>query len=90
MRRPTNGAYAMERRTQDLEPAEEYGVNRLVVGGVALKVESFEPLGQVSVDTPSGPVTLVHAAAAECRCLAGTAVYVFGECDGHLVGARTV
>jgi hypothetical protein len=80
----------MERKTQDLEPAEEYGVNRLVVGGVALKVESFEPLGQVSVATPSGPVTLAHAAAARCRGRAGTVTYLFGEHEGHLVGAQTI
>ena len=80
----------MERTTQDLEPAEELDVNRLVVGGVPLRVESLEPLGQVSVTTPSGcVVTLLHAASVECRCPAGHATYLFGERDGHLVGART-
>ena len=75
--------------TQDLEPANQPEVNRLVVGEQALKIEHLEPLGDVPVDTPSGRVVLHRAASAECRCRAGQAVYLFGESDGHLVGART-
>ncbi len=78
----------MERVTQNVEPAEQPSVNRLVVGDESLKIESFEPVGSVSVETPSGFVTLLHAANAECRGRQGWAIYVFGELDGHLVGAR--
>lgn len=80
----------MERITQELEPADQPGINRLVVGSEALKIESFEPLGCVSVETPSGFVTLEHAASAECRCRRGYATYLIGEVEGHLFGARAV
>lgn len=76
--------------TQNLEPADQPEVNRLVVGAESLKIERFEPLGEVAVQTPSGTEVLRHAATAECRCRAGHAVYLFGEQNGHLVGARAV
>ena len=78
----------MVRVTQGLEPAEQPSVNRLVVGSQYLKIESFVPVGCLSVDTPSGFVTLDHAARAECRCRHGWATYLFGELGGRLVGAR--
>jgi hypothetical protein len=78
----------MQRLIQRLEPAEQPSVNRLVVGSQHLKVESFEPVGCLSVDTPSGSVTLDHAARAECRCGHDWATYLFGELGGRLVGAR--
>jgi len=73
----------------ELEPADQPAVNRLVVGGASLKIEHFEPVGDVSVDTPSGRTVLHHAATAEVRSAAGPAYYLFGELQGHLVGART-
>ena len=76
--------------TQNLEPADQPAVNRLVVGAESLKIEHFEPLGHVAIQTPSGTQVLRYAATAECRCRAGMAVYLFGEKDGHLVGARAV
>lgn len=76
--------------TQNLEPADQPEVNRLVVGAESLKIERFEPLGEVAIQTPSGTEVLHHAATAECRCRAGHAVYLFGEKNGHLVGARAV
>lgn len=72
----------------DLEPADQPSVNRLVVGSQTLKIESFEPLGEVDIRTPSGCRRLHHAAAAEVRCPGGRARYFFGELGGHLVGAR--
>lgn len=74
--------------TRDFEPANQPDVNRLVVGSQALKIEHLRPLGDVPVDTPSGQVFLRRAASVACRCRAGQAVYLFGESDGHLVGAR--
>lgn len=79
----------MERVTQDLEPVDQPDVNRLVVGTQYLKIENLEPLGCVCVETPSGFVTLDHAASVECRCQLGYATYVFGELGGRLVGARS-
>lgn len=76
--------------TQDLEPADQPSVNRLVVGAESMKIEHFEPLGDVAIQTPTGTQVLRYAATAECRCRAGRAVYLFGEKDGHLVGARAV
>ena len=80
----------MERISQNLEPAEQPSVNRLVVGRRSLKIESFEPVGRVSVETPSGFVTLDHAASAQCRTGQSYATYVFGEIGGRLFGARAV
>lgn len=76
--------------TQNLEPANQPEANRLVVGAEHLKIEWFEPLGDVAIQTPSGTQLLHYAATAECRCRAGKAVYLFGEQNGHLVGARAV
>lgn len=73
----------------ELEPADQPEVNRLVIGSLTLKIEHFVPIGDVRVDTPSGCQVLHHAATAEVRCAAGRAEYVFGELQGHLVGART-
>lgn len=74
--------------SSELEPADQPGVNRLVVGNQTLMIEHFEPLGDVRVETPSGYRTLRHAASAEVRCRSGHAVYLYGECAGHLMGAR--
>lgn len=76
--------------TQNLEPADQPSVNRLIVGTESMKIEHFEPLGDVAIQTPSGTQVLRYAATVECRCRAGHAVYLFGEKDGHLVGARAV
>jgi len=73
----------------ELEPADQPSTNRLVVGSASLKIEHFVPVGDVSVDTPSGRTVLHHAATAEVRGASGRAVYLFGEHHGHLVGART-
>ncbi|HEV2370335.1 MAG TPA: hypothetical protein VGR90_10700 [Acidimicrobiales bacterium] len=75
--------------TQNLQPADQPEVNRLVVGEIALKIEHLEPLGDVSVDTPSGRFELRRAASVACRCRSGEAVYLFGETDGGLVGAQS-
>lgn len=76
--------------TQNLEPADQPEVNRLVVGAESLKIEHFEPLGDVAIQTPAGTEVLHHAATAECRWRGGWAVYLYGEQNGHLVGARAV
>jgi len=76
--------------TQDFEPADQPELNRLVVGGEALKIEHLNPLGDIPVDTPSGRVLLHRAASVACRCAAGHAVYLLGESGGYLVGARAV
>ncbi|MHB1444477.1 MAG: hypothetical protein ACYCTI_07850 [Acidimicrobiales bacterium] len=73
----------------ELEPADQPSINRLVVGTESLKIEHFEPVGDVKVDTPSGRTVLHHAATAEVRAASGQAFYLFGEHQGHLVGART-
>lgn len=78
----------VERVLEKLEPTEQPSLNRLVVGAQSLKIESFEPVGCVSVETPSGVVTLDHAVRAQCRYECGWATYVFGELRGRLVGAR--
>ena len=61
---------AMGLVTQNLEPADQPSVNRLVVGAEYLKIETFEPLGDVAIRTPSGTQVLRYAATAECRCRA--------------------
>ena len=73
----------------ELEPADQPEVNRLVVGSQSLKIEDFVPVGDVSVETPSGCQILHHAATAVVRCSGGQAEYLFGEIHGHLMGART-
>lgn len=80
----------MELLSGELEPADQPDVNRLVVGSQTLKIESFKPLGEVDLQTPSGSRRLSHAASAEVRCQGGHAVYLFGEFAGHLMGARAV
>lgn len=75
--------------TGELEPANQPEVNRLVVGSQTLKIEHMVPVGDVSVETPSGRQILHHAATAEVRCASGRAQYLFGEYKGHLMGART-
>ena len=78
----------MRRSTQDLEPTSQPDFNRLVVGATAVKIEWFEPVGRIVVDTPSGRRVLSRAAVAEVRCPSGRAVYLYGERAGRLVGAR--
>lgn len=78
----------MARVDHELQPAVELDVNRLVIGGRSLCVESFEPLGDVVVRTPSRSRLLHHAARAQVRCGSGRAVYVYGEVEGRLLGVR--
>ena len=81
----------MARVEAELEAAEQPEVNRLVVGAVSLRIEDFEPVGDLWVQTPSRRCVLHHAARARVRCGSGPAVYLFGESepDGHLVGVRS-
>jgi hypothetical protein len=78
----------MARVDHELLPAVEVDVNRLVVGDQSLCVESFEPLGDVLVRTPSRSRVLHHAARANVRCGSGRAVFLYGEAEGLLVGVR--
>jgi hypothetical protein len=78
----------MRLSSSELEPATQPCANRLVVGTTTVKIESFQPLGDVEVDTPSGSRLLHHAASAQVRSRSGRAVYVFGEYAGGLMGAQ--
>ncbi|HET6794808.1 MAG TPA: hypothetical protein VFH45_10215 [Acidimicrobiales bacterium] len=80
----------MARVVEEFEVAEQPEVNRLVVGAQSLRIESFQPLGDIWVRTPSRRHRLHHAARAEVRCGADHAVYLFGESqpNGRLVGVR--
>lgn len=75
----------------ELEAAEQPEVNRLVVGQESLRIEDFEPVGDVWIQTPSRRCVLHHAARARVRCRSGHAVYLFGEAEptGQLVGVRS-
>jgi len=85
----TFGGWPEDRQvTGSLQPAEQPSVNRLIVGTQSLKIESSQPVGAVSLDTPSGFVILERAIIAECRYGRTTATYVVGELAGSLVGAR--
>lgn len=81
----------MAKVDQELEAAEQPEWNRLVVGPESLRIEDFEPVGDLWVQTPSRRCVLHHAARARVRCRSGQAVYLFGEAepDGHLVGVRS-
>lgn len=74
---------------RELEPADQPNVNRLVVGSETLRIERFEPVGDLQVRTPAGRRTLRHAATVAGRGSAGPATYVYGEHRGHLVGVRS-
>ncbi|HET9732608.1 MAG TPA: hypothetical protein VFP54_08030 [Acidimicrobiales bacterium] len=77
----------MTRLDHDLQPAEQPDTNRLVVGDRSLKIEQFEPLGDVMVQTPSGTCCLHYAATARVLSSSGPAVVLFGEMSGHLLAA---